>query len=107
MGSNFEDDSYNCNSHREKQEQLAAAIRLLHKLNRKVSRIMASQAEEAAKLQAFGDQLDKATAEIVAAIQGLRDALADAGNTTPEVNAATDRLATAAQALDDIVPDVP
>jgi seryl-tRNA synthetase len=96
-----------CNSRREKYKQLAEAIRLLHKLNRKADKIMASQAEEAAKLQAFGDQLDKATAEILAAIQGLKDALAAAGNTTPEVDAATDRLATAAQALDDIVPDVP
>lgn len=72
-----------------------------------VQKIMATQSEEAAKLQAIGDQLDKATAEIVAAVQQLKDALAAAGNTTPEVDTATDRLSKAAQALDDLNPDQP
>lgn len=94
-------------SHHHNNEQLNEAIRLLHKLNRKVVKIMATQAEEAAKLAAIGDKLDKASAEILAAIEELKNALAAAGNTTPEVDAATERLTTAAQALDDIVPDVP
>jgi peptidoglycan hydrolase CwlO-like protein len=74
---------------------------------RKLNKIMATQAEQAAKLSAVADQLDKATAEILAAIQALKDAQANAGNTTPEEDAATARLSTAAQALDDINPDAP
>jgi hypothetical protein len=101
------DNSNECNSRREQEARWAEAIRLLHKLIRKAQKIMASQAEEAAILVAVDEKLDKATAEILAAIQGLKDALAAAGNTTPEVDAATARLTTAAQALDDIVPDVP
>ena len=66
---------------------------------------MATQAELAARLSAVGDELDKATAEIVAAIQALKDALAAAGGTTPEVDAAVTRLEGGAKALDDLNPD--
>ncbi len=66
---------------------------------------MATQAELAAKLTSIGDELDKAKAEIVAAIQALKDALASAGATTPEVDAAVVRLEGSAQALDDLNPD--
>lgn len=68
---------------------------------------MASKEEQTAKLNAIGDRLDKATAEILAAIQALKDAQANAGNTTPEEDAATARLETAAQGLDDVNPDAP
>jgi len=68
---------------------------------------MATQAELAAHLGKIGDQLDKAQAEIVAAIQALKDAIANAGNTTPEIDAALARLDTSAQGLDDINPDQP
>jgi hypothetical protein len=68
---------------------------------------MATQAEQTAKLNAIGDKLDKASAEILAAIQALKDAQANAGSTTPEEDAATARLEAGAQALDDIVPDAP
>jgi hypothetical protein len=74
-------------------------------LNRKVNRIMATQTEEAAKLNSFGDQLGKASDEIMKALEDLQKALDAAGQTSPEVDAATDRLAGAAQKLDDIVPD--
>lgn len=66
---------------------------------------MATQAELAAQLTSIGDELDKAQAEIVAAIQALKDALAAAGSTTPEVDAAVTRLEGSAKALDDLNPD--
>lgn len=61
-------------------------------------KIMASQDQEAAALNAIGDQLNKALAELVAALANL-------GQTSPEVDAATARLQAAAQALDDLNPD--
>lgn len=67
---------------------------------------MATQAEQAAKLNAIGDKLDKAKAEIVAAVQALKDALATAGTTSPEVDAAVVRLEGSAQGLDDLNEDV-
>ena len=78
---------------------------LLLQLNRKADKIMASQQEEADKLNALGAQLSKASDEIQKALQDLKDALAAAGQTSPEVDAATDALTAKAQALDDIVPD--
>lgn len=51
-------------------------------------------------LNAVGDELQKATAEIVAAVS-------NAGSTTPEVDAAVARLQAAAKALDDLNPDAP
>ena len=68
---------------------------------------MASQAEEAAKLTALSEQLTKANDEIQKAIADLKTALDNAGQTSPEVDAATEALTAKAQALDDIVPDVP
>jgi len=68
---------------------------------------MATQQEEADKLNAIAAQLAKANDELQKAIQDLKDALATAGSTTPEVDAATDALTQKAQALDDIVPDAP
>jgi ABC-type transporter Mla subunit MlaD len=79
-------------------------IRAQRQLKRKADRIIMNQAELAAHLTAVDDQLDKATAEILAAIQALKDALANV-QTTPEVDAAVARLDTAAQTLDDINPD--
>ena len=63
--------------------------------------------EEAAKLNALNAQLGKASDEILKALQDLKDALAAAGQTSPEVDAATEALTAKAQALDDIVPDAP
>lgn len=68
---------------------------------------MATQKELADKLNTIGDELDKAKAEIVAAVQALKDALSAAGSTTPEVDAAVARLESGAQALDDLNPDTP
>jgi hypothetical protein len=59
-----------------------------------------NQTELAAALTAVGDQLSKATNEIVVAIS-------NAGVTLPAVDAAVARLQAAAQALDDLNPDTP
>lgn len=77
----------------------------LDSLHLKVDAIMASQAEQAAKLRALGVQLAKARGEIIAAVDRLTAALATAGATTPEVDEATAALATAVQGLDDLNPD--
>lgn len=68
---------------------------------------MATQAELEALLTGVATQLSKASGEIVAKIGDLEVAIANAGNTTPEVDAAVANLKTIAQALDDIVPDTP
>lgn len=81
--------------------------RLLQHINDKVNTIMATQAQLAADLQALKDQLDKAKGEIVAKVQALEDALANAGGTTPEVDAALLALKGAAQSMDDLNPDAP
>ena len=73
----------------------------------KVNAIMATQAELAATLATVKTQLTKASGEITARIQALVDALAAAGGTTPEVDAAVADLQAVAQALDDINPDTP
>jgi uncharacterized coiled-coil DUF342 family protein len=70
-------------------------------------KIMATQAEAIAELQALKDQLVKANTEIQNKIQTLVDAANNAGNVSPELQAAIDDLKPAAQALDDIVPDAP
>ncbi len=69
--------------------------------------IMASQAEHAAQLVAVKEQLDKAKAEIVANVAALEAAIAAAGATTPEVDAALAALKGSAQGLDDLNPDAP
>lgn len=68
---------------------------------------MATQAEHAADLRALKDQNEKARAEIVAAIKALEDALANAGSTSPEVDAAMADLKASVQADDDMNPDTP
>lgn len=74
-------------------------------LNRKLEAIMASQAEQAAALRALSAQLTKARAEIIRAVDRLALALANAGATTPEVDAATADLQAVVQTLDDLNPD--
>jgi ABC-type transporter Mla subunit MlaD len=68
---------------------------------------MTTQAELAADLQALAAQTNKAKAEIVAKLDDLAQALANAGNASPEVLSAFDALKGAVQGVDDIVPDVP
>lgn len=67
---------------------------------------MATQEELAAALNAVKDQLTKASGEINTRIQALVDALAAAGNTTPEVDSALQGVQAISQVLDDINVDV-
>lgn len=69
-------------------------------------RIMTTQVALAAALATIGDQLEKASAEISAEIQTLTDQIANAGGTTPEIDASVARLQAIAQKLDDMNPDV-
>lgn len=59
----------------------------------------------AAQLQAMKDQNEKAKAEIVAKFTALEAAVAAAGQTTPDVDAALADLKTSIQGTDDLVPD--
>lgn len=68
---------------------------------------MATQKELAQALVDLKAQLSKVATEITTKIQSLQDALANAGNTTPEVDAALDEVKSAVQALDDLNPDQP
>jgi seryl-tRNA synthetase len=74
---------------------------------RKLNDIIMTQAELAAELTRIKEQNEKARAEQQAALQALRDALANAGNTTPEVDEALTALASSIQAEDDENPDTP
>ena len=66
---------------------------------------MATQAELAQQLTDLGTQLDKVLGEINAEIQKLEDAIAAAGNSTPEVDAALASLKAKVQTLDDLNAD--
>lgn len=69
--------------------------------------IMTSQAELATQLQDLAAQTEKARTEVLTKIGDLESAIANAGNTTPEVDAALAALKGAVQGVDDIVPDAP
>lgn len=80
---------------------------LFPNLHRKLDKIMTTQAELAAKLKALREQNDKATAEQNAALQKLRDELANMGNLSPEAEAALEELSASIQRDDDQNPDAP
>lgn len=71
----------------------------------KLNKIMATQAELAQQLRDLTAQNEKARVEILAKIAALEQAIIDAGNTTPEVDAALADLKASVQTDDDIVPD--
>ena len=66
--------------------------------------IMATQAELAEQLRTIKTDLDEALGELLSKITALEDALANAGNSTPEVDAAMADVKTIATTLKDIVP---
>ena len=73
-------------------------------------RIMATQAELAQQLTALGVQLGKIGSEssaTLAKVSALEEALANAGNVTPELQAAFDAVKAQVQLVDDLVPDQP
>jgi hypothetical protein len=69
--------------------------------------IMATQAELAQQLRDITAQNEKSRTEILAKIADLETALANAGNTSPEVDEAVAALKASVQTDDDIVPDAP
>lgn len=77
----------------------------LNSLIQKTNQIMASQAQLAQELRDLKAQNDKARAEVIAKITALEEAIANAGETTPEVDAALAELKASVQTDDDIVPD--
>ncbi len=79
--------------------------RSLDRIQQTLNQIQMTQAEEATKLVGIKAQLTKVSAEVQAKIDALTTAIATAGATTPEVDAAVADLQTVADALDAIVPD--
>lgn len=79
-----------------------------HLILTKLEKMMATQAELAASLAAVSAQVSKIGTESSATLQKVADleaALAAAGNTTPEVDAALAALKAQVQVVDDLVPD--
>lgn len=72
---------------------------------KKLDNMSKTQAEIAAELVAIKEQNDKARAEVLAKIADLETALANSGNSTPEVDDALAALKSSVQTDDDIVPD--
>ncbi len=70
-------------------------------------RITVNQTELAQALADLTTQADKAKAEIVAKVADLEAAIANAGSTTPEVDAALAALKGSVQGLDDLNSDTP
>jgi uncharacterized membrane-anchored protein YhcB (DUF1043 family) len=83
----------------------ALIIGLLLFINIKLKKIVMTQAELQAELVALKAQNEKAKGEIVGKIAALEAAIANQGNTTPEVDAALADLKVSVQGTDDIVPD--
>ncbi len=82
---------------------------LLKRLIRKVDKIMATQAELAAKLNTISDELVKVGAEtskLIAMVADLQTQVANAP-VSAELSAAVDKVAAQAKLVDDLVPDAP
>jgi len=77
----------------------------LNQIILKLNQMALSQSQLAAELTAIKDQNEKARTEILAKIAALEEALANAGNTTPEVDAALADLKASVQTDDDLNPD--
>ncbi len=73
---------------------------ILNKILELERKILMNQAELAQALTDVSTQIQKGIDEVLAAVQ-------NAGNVTPEVQAALDSLRTKVQTLDDINPDQP
>lgn len=72
-----------------------------------LKRIAMNMQELTAEMVALKAQNDKARAEVLQKIADLEAAVANAGNTTPEVDAAFADLKASVQTDDDIVTDTP
>lgn len=81
---------------------------LLLLLSFQLRKIMSNQAQTLAILTAASEKLTKIGEETKATlqkVQDLQDALNNAGNNTPEVEAALTALTNQLQVVDDLVPD--
>lgn len=79
-------------------------------IDERLSKIMATQVELAAALEALTAQMAKIggeTTSLVTKVQELTDALAAAGNTSPAVDAALAALQAQAGVVDGMVGDLP
>jgi len=88
-------------------KQIADSITIL---TQKADSIMLTQSQLAATLTELGVQLRKVAAEtttLLEKVAALTQAVADAGSTTPEVDAALADVQAQAQVVDDLVPDAP
>src|SRR5262245_805511 len=77
---------------------------------RELENIMATQEELAADLAAVTEQVSKIGTEtslLLVKVNELEDALAAAGGTTPEVDAAMAALKAQVNVVDEMVPDTP
>lgn len=79
----------------------------IHFLTKQNLQIIMTQEELLGQLQALKAQNEKAKVEITGKIAALEGAIANQGNTTPEVDAALADLKQSIQGTDDIVPDAP
>lgn len=70
-----------------------------------LQRVIMNQAELAQALTDIKAQADKAKGEIVAKVTDLETAIANSGNTSPDVDAALAALKGSVQGLDDLNPD--
>lgn len=74
----------------------------LDRLELLIRRIIMTQAEQAARLNAVAEQLVKVSTEV----QALKDAVANTENVDPALQEAIDRVVGAVQVLDEMNPDV-
>ena len=88
-------------------ELLTRMVELQYFVKVNLEKLMATQAELAQQLGQVADQAAKAHEEIVAGINDLKAAVEAAGQVTPEVEAAMQRLTGSVQQLDDLHPDTP
>jgi seryl-tRNA synthetase len=89
-----------CDNLVEYENQLNLIIKKLEKMGK-------TQAEIAQELRDMKAQNEKARQENLAALAKLEDAVANAGNSTPEVDEALADLKASIQADDDQNPDAP
>lgn len=88
--------------------ELGEALDILRQINQRSIAIMSTQAELASSLTAISEQVAKIGVEsgkTLEKVTALEDALRNAGNTTPEVDAALAALKAQVQIVDDLVPD--
>jgi predicted transcriptional regulator len=85
-------------------------VDVLRLINKRLEKVLMNQAELAAQLTEIGAQIAKIGEESAATllkVTELEEALENAGDVTPEVQAAFDALKAQVQVVDDLVPDAP